>query len=87
MTEAEKALMKARLRQECSCNELFAGLRIQKKDVKRVFAIVYDRKELEKGDAELIANALFYTWIKINQAEVEEIELGLTVEGNGDESG
>ncbi len=86
MADAEKALQKVRLRQERDYNELFAGLRIQKRDVKRVFAIVHGRGLLEEGDADLIASALFYTVMRIDQAEVEETELGLTVEGNGDKS-
>lgn len=86
MTEAEKVLCKARLRRERDRNELFARLRMNKKDVKRVFDIVHNRGALKDGDADLIADALYYTWAKISQAEAEEIEMDLTVGGNGDES-
>ena len=86
MADAEKALRNTRSRREHDRNKLFAGLRMKKKEVKRVFNIVHNRGELEEGDADLIADVLLYTWMKISQAEHEEIEMDLTVEGNGDES-
>ena len=86
MADAEKALRKAQLRRERDRNELFADLRINKQEVKRVFTIVHGRGMLEEGDPDLIADALFYTWSKILQAEQEEIELDLRYECNEDES-
>ncbi len=85
MADTEKVLRKAYSRRERDRNELFAGLRVNKKDVKRVFDIVYNRGALEERDPDLIADALFYTLMKINHAEQEELDMDLRYECNDNE--